>query len=127
MRSTWFRSFVTGLTLMSFTACTTMQRVEDFSPSTIQGQVAVGDRVEILASNTMTYELVVQEMGSTYLVGQADSGKRYKIQFEAIRELRTRQVSAGTTVAGIGVGLYVVLVGLFIAFLASLDDVMSDC
>lgn len=68
-----------------------------------------------------------QELGDTCLVGQADSGKRYKIQFEAIRELRTQQVSAGTTVAGIGVGLYVVLVGLFIAFLASLDDVMSDC
>lgn len=122
-----FRSFVVGVTLLSFIGCTTMQRVQDFSPSTIRSQVAVGDRVEILASNTMTYELVVQELGDTYLVGQADSGKRYKIQFEAIRELRTQQVSAGTTVAGIGVGLYVVLVGLFIAFLASLDDVMSDC
>lgn len=122
-----FRGFVVGVTLMSFTACTTMQTVQDFSPSTIRSQVAVGDRVEILASNAVTYELVVQELGDTYLVGRADSGKRYKIQFEAIRELRTQEVSAGATVAGVGAGLYVILIGLFIAFLASLDDVMSDC
>lgn len=127
MPRTWFRSLVTGLTLVSFTACTTMQRVPDFSPSTIHSQVAVGDRVEIVASNSITYDLVVQELGDTYLVGQASSGKRYKIQFEAIRELRTQQVSAGTTVAGIGVTLYVILIGLLIAALASIDDVMSDC
>lgn len=127
MPGTWFRSFVTGLTLLSFTACTTMQAVRDFSPSTIRGQVAVGDRVEILASNDMTYELVVQELGDTYLVGQADSGRRYKIQFEAIRELRTRQVNAAATVGGIGAGLYLVMIGLFIVLVNSLDDVFSGC
>jgi len=122
-----FRNTVVMLTLLSFTACTTMQPMEDFSPSKIRDEVEVGDRVEIIATTGMTYDVEVLELGDTFVMGRTDAGKRYKIQYEAIKTIRVAEVSPLKTVGGIGVTLYVVLIGLFIAWLASLDDVMSGC
>lgn len=127
MSGTWFRCFVTGLALMSFTACSVMQPMEDFSPSRIRAEVRVGDKVQILASNKMTYVLDVTEVADTYLVGQAESGKRYKIRYEAMVRVMRSEVDAGATFAGIGATGVVLLTALFIILITSIDDTMDGC
>ena len=122
-----FRYAVVAFTLLSFTGCTTMQPIEDFSPSKIREEVHVGDEVEIVTTSGKVYALRVQEVGEDSLSGQAASGKRYKVEFGAIKTIRTARVDVARSATAGGVTLIAILTALFIAFIAALDNTMDGC
>ena len=114
-----FRNGVLILSLMSFTACTTMRPIEDFSPSQLRQEVEVGDEVEIVATNGKRYELEVTKVEADALYGEADSGKRYKVPFESIQSIRVEKVSGWRT-AGVTVVVYYVLTAIAIGYALSM-------
>jgi len=79
-----FRGAIVGLMLLSFTGCTTLQTIEDFSPSVLEQRIEVGDRVHVVARSGKDYDLTVTRVDGAMLEGHNDAGKRYKIPFEAI-------------------------------------------
>lgn len=96
------RNLLLAITLLSFTACTTLQPLEDFSPSRIRQQVEVGDRVQIVAMTGATYDLKVTKIGVDALHGKARSGKQYKVMFEAIRSIQIEKVSGWKVATAVG-------------------------
>jgi hypothetical protein len=120
------RDCCVALTLACFAGCTTLQPIEEFSPSTIREEVAVGDRVSIVATNGVTYEFEVTAVEADALRGVSRSGKHYKVMFEAIRTIRAEQVHAGHTAGSIGatIGVIAAVFGAlaFYAFVTMFDD-----
>jgi hypothetical protein len=110
------RGFVVGLTLLSFTACTSLQPIRDFTPSRIREQVHAGDRVSILWRSGAQYDVTVTAVDADALHGTATDGKHYKILFEDIRSIeveKTRGWQVGTVFgATLTVGLVAFLLAL---------------
>jgi hypothetical protein len=116
-----FRYAVVAVTLLCFTACTSMQPIEDITPATIRQQVQVDDEVHIVLRSGAVYDLVVTKVEEDSLVGEADSGKHWRIKYDAIRSIESEQGSAGKTaglVGGAAVLLYaaVLVVGVLALF-----------
>jgi hypothetical protein len=104
-----FRNAVVVLIVVSFTACTTMRPLEDLHPAKIQEEIEIGDLVEILATNGTTYELEVTKLDDKALYGDADSGKRYKVPFGAIKTIQVEKVSGWKTTGVTLIAIYVVV------------------
>jgi hypothetical protein len=121
-----FRYAVVTVTLLCFTACTTMQPIEDFTPATVHQHVEAGERVHVVLASGAVYDLVVTKVEADSLVGRADSGKHWRIKYDAIRQIEAEEPDAFNSVAaGIGgavVVLYVVTLIAVVAFFDSLDD-----
>jgi cytochrome c-type biogenesis protein CcmH/NrfG len=124
------RNGCVALTLLCFAGCTTLQPIEDFSPSKIRETVEVGDQVSIVAMNGRTYDLEVTAVEADALRGVAASGKAYKIKYEAIRSIRAEQIHAGHTAGAVGttVGAVVTVAAVvtFIAVLIFFDELSGD-
>src|SRR5689334_7752374 len=95
---TLFRYIVVALTLVSFTACTSMQPIEDVRPSTIRSQVAVGDRASVVFAK-VRYDITVTAVDAEALHGVSAAGKAYKFPFEGIQAIDVEQSSGGRTLA----------------------------
>jgi len=121
-----FRSAVVTLTLLSFTGCTTMRPIEDFSPAKVHQHVQVGEEVHIVLASGAVYDLVVTKVEADSLVGRAESGKHWRIKYDAIRHIEAEEPDAFKSVAaGIGTTvavLYVVLAVAAYAFFESLEE-----
>lgn len=120
------RIAVAVLTLLSFTACTTLRTIEDFSPSLLEQRIEPGDRVHVVARNGKEFYLTVSRVDSSALWGQADSGKRYKIPFEAILAVKVAETDVVASAAGTLVTLYAVFVAVatyaLIVWFDEIDD-----
>jgi hypothetical protein len=115
------RGAVVTLTLLSFTACTTMRPIEDFSPAKVHQYVEVGEEVRIVLASGAVYDLVVTKVEADSLVGRAESGKHWRIKYDAIKSIEAEESDALKSVAaGVGITavvLYVVaVVGALIIF-----------
>ena len=108
-----FRHAVVAATLLSFTACTTMQPIKNFSPETAPQDIHKGDEVHVVLGNGSVYDLEVTKVEEDSFVGEADSGKSYRIKYASIRSIESEQASAGKT-AGLGVGAIVVVLGAIV-------------
>ena len=121
-----FRNTVVALTVLSFTGCTTLRPIEDFSPSTIRQQVEPGDEVRIVALTGEIYELTVTKVESDALVGRTDAGKSYRVHYEAIQYIEVERVdgwmTAGGVLGGAVVVLYIAAVYALYAFFDAIDD-----
>ena len=104
------RIAVIWLTLLSFTACTSLRPIEDFSPSRIRAQVEVGDDVHIVTRKGATYDLTVTRVESDALVGRAESGKLWKVHYEAIEYIEVEEADLVGTAGGVLMSFYVVVV-----------------
>jgi hypothetical protein len=102
------RMVVVAVSLLSFTACTTLQSIEDFSPSVLEQRIEPGDRVHVVTRNGTAYDLTVSRVDSTALWGEANSGKRYKIPFEAILDVKVAETDVVASAAGALVTVYTV-------------------
>jgi len=122
----FFRGAVVALTLLSFTACTTMRPIEGFEPAKAQQHVQVGDEVRIVLASGAVYELVVTKVEADSLVGKAESGKHWRIKYDAIKQIESEESDALTSVAaGVGITavvLYVVAVLGALALFKALED-----
>ena len=94
------RSAVVAVALLCLTACTTTRPLADVSVATIKDEVAVGERVVIVATNGKTYDFEVTAVDPDALWGRDQAGKRYKVAFAAIESIQADQVSVGATVGG---------------------------
>lgn len=117
----WTRNLVVAVTLLAFTACTSMQPIRDFTPSRIREQVHVGDHVFIDATNGSGYDLHVDQIDTDALLGHAPSGKRYKIAFESIRTIQVEKTSGWQAGTGFGAILTVGLIAFLLALLKGWD------
>jgi hypothetical protein len=121
-----FRNAVVAVMILSIAACSTLQPIEDFSPSRIRQQVEPGDEVHIVVLAGAAYDLTVERVDADSLTGRASSGKRYKIQFEAIRHIEVAEMDAVKTVGGTLATAYIVVSAIIlyavIAFFESIDD-----
>jgi len=121
-----FRNTVVALTVLSFTGCTTLRPIEDFSPSTIRQQVEPGDEVRIVALTGEIYELTVTKVESDALVGRTDAGKSYRVHYEAIQYIEVEKSdawkTAGSALGGTVVLLYLLGVYALYAFFDAIDD-----
>ncbi len=124
MPTSTIRSTVVAFTLLSFTACTTLRPIEDFSPSQLRQEVEVRDRVEIVATNGKRYELEVTKVEADALYGETDSGKRYKVPFVSIQSIQVAKVSGWRTA---GATLVVVYVLSALAIGSALSMVGGGC
>ena len=104
------RVAVVVLTLLSFTACTSLRPIEDFSPSRIRAQVEAGDDVHIVTRKGATYDLTVTRVESDALTGRAASGKLWKVQYEAIEYIEVAETDLVGTAGGVLMTFYVVVV-----------------
>jgi hypothetical protein len=107
--------------LLSFTACTTMRPIEDFSAAKVPQYVQVGEEVHIVLASGAVYDLVVTKVEADSLVGRAESGKHWRIKYDAIQSIEAEEPDALKSVgAGVGIAavvLYVVaVVGALIIF-----------
>ena len=119
------RNAVLALVLLSFTACTTLQPIQDFSPSRIRQQVEVGDEVRIVTLTGATYQFEVTSVEADALQGTADSGKQYKVMFEAIKVIDVEKVSGWKTATGVGATvstLAVIFVAIIVYFMIDLFE-----
>ena len=120
-----FRHAVVAATLLSFTACTTMQPIKNFSPATAQEHIHTGDEVHVVLGNGSVYDLEVTKVEEDSFVGEADSGKRYRIKYASIRSIESEQASAGKT-AGLGAGVMAVLYAVAIVTVLALFHVVDN-
>lgn len=113
--------------ILSLTACSTLRPIEDFSPSRIQQQVEPGDEVRIVVVAGASYELTVERVEAESLTGRSASGKRYRIQFEAIRHIEVAEADPVKTIGGTLATAYVVVSALVVyAFVAFMESVSDD-
>lgn len=121
-----FRNTVVALTVLSFTACTTMRPIEDFSPSSIRQQVEPGDEVHIVTVTDAIYDLTVTKVEADALVGATDAGKSYRVHYEAIKYIEAEKTdawkTAGTALGGTIVLLYLLALYAVYAFFDAIDD-----
>jgi hypothetical protein len=120
------RIAVSCLTLLSFTACTTLRPLEDFSPSRIRSQIEVGDDVRIVTLKGVTYELTVTGVQDGSLTGRAASGKRWRIHYEAIQYIEVEEADLVGTAGGLLTTVYVTAVVILTAALISWSREMDD-
>jgi hypothetical protein len=95
------RGAIVTVMLLSFSACTTMQAIEDFTPSVLEQRIEVGDRVHVVARSGKAYDLTVTRVDEGSLEGHNDSGKRYKIPFEAILHVEVAETDVVASAAGV--------------------------
>lgn len=125
-----WRAAVVATTLLCFTACTSLQPLEQVGSTQIREEVEVGERVIIEASNGQTYDLEVTKLGDDALWGRAKTGKYYKIPFAAIKSIKAEQLSGSRTAGGtsivLGAALTVVVVVAILAVLDAFDESLED-
>ena len=126
IRAMLFRRAVVAAVIVSLTACSTMRAIEDFSPSRIQEQVAVGDEVRIAATNGKVYELTVTQVEAESLTGRTTGGKVFKVQYTAIQYIEVEKIdgwkTAGATLGSAVIVLYALMVYALYAFFDAIDD-----
>jgi hypothetical protein len=121
------RQAVVALTLLSFTACTTMQPVRDFTPSKIFEEVDVGDRAIVYATNKQTYDIRVSRIEADALYGYThDRAHHYKIPFESIQSIKVEKVSAWKIFTGFGAVVTIGVIAFIYAIIKALDDSQSS-
>lgn len=121
-----FRGAIVTLMLLSFTACTTMRPIEDFSPAKVPRYVQVGEDVHVVLASGAVYDLVVTKVEADSLVGKAESGKHWRIKYDAIQSIEAEERDALKSVAaGIG-GTVVVLYVVAIAFVYMLFEDLEE-
>lgn len=117
---------VVALVIAAMTACTTMRPIEDFSPATVHQHVQVGDEVHIVLAGGAAYDLIVTKVEADSLVGEAESGKHWRIKYDAIKSIETAEPDALRSVAaGIGgatVVLYVAAMALAYVIFEGLEE-----
>jgi hypothetical protein len=120
------RGAVVTLMLLSFTACTTMRPIEDFSAAKVPQYVQVGEEVHVVLASGAVYDLVVTKVEADSLVGRAESGKHWRIKYDAIQSLEAEEPDAFKSVAaGIGgaaVVLYVLVIGFVYVMFEGLEE-----
>lgn len=87
-----FRTIVVALTLVSFTACTSMQPIEDFRPSTIRERVAIGDHASVVYAK-VRYDITVTAVDAEAVHGTTETGKAYRFPYEGIQSIDVEQTS----------------------------------
>ena len=117
----FWKYLAVAVTLLSFTACTTMQPMRDFTPSRIRHQVEPGQHVSIVAENGNTYDLVVTAVDDDSLTGTAPSGKAYRIHYEAIESIDVERTSGWQVGTGFGAVLTVGLIAFLLALIKGWD------
>jgi hypothetical protein len=115
------RLAVVGITLLSFTACTSLQPIRDFTPSKIHDQVHRGDRVSIVWRNGSEYNLEVFAVDADALRGRADDGKNYKVLFEDIRSIEVEKVRGWQVATGFGAILTIGVIAFLVALIRGWD------
>ena len=113
------------MTLLAFTACTSLRAIEDFSPSSLRAQVEVGDEVHVVARNGKVYDMTVTRVGDGVLEGDG-GGKRYKIAFEAIQHIEVAETDLVDTAAGTLATIGTVLALIVTYALIRITDDLSD-
>ena len=117
---------VVALVIVATTACTTMRPIEAFSPATAQQHLRVGDEVHIVLAGGAAYDLIVTKVEADSLVGKAESGKHWRIKYDAIRSIEAEEPDAFKSVAsGIGgaaVVLYAMAVVVVHAMFKGLEE-----
>jgi len=122
---TALRGLAVSITLLCFTGCTTLQPLADFSPSTLRQEVEVGDRVQLVTLEGVAYDLTVTRVDADALHGHGDTGKQYKVMFEAIRTIRVEKLSGWKVATGFGVTVAALAVLAMLAVIyafTQLDD-----
>jgi hypothetical protein len=118
------KAAVVALMLLSLVGCTSMQPIEDFSPSRIRAQVEEGDEVHIVTRKGSIYDLTVTRVTGDAVEGRTGSGKRYKVAFEAIEYIEVQRTdlirSAGTMLTTFYVTAAVIVTTAIIAW--SVED-----
>ena len=123
----WFKAAVVALVLPAFVACSSLQPLEDFSPSRIVAKVEPGDEVHIVTLTGSIYDLTVTRVDADSLSGRASSGKRFKIMFEAIQYIEVEEADALKTVGATLLTAYAVLSAILVyAVVVFLDEVGDE-
>lgn len=102
-------------------ACTTLQPIEDFSPSVIRQQVHVGDHVLIESVKGNTYKLTVTLLDDKSLHGTDANGKGFRVDYEAIRTIKAEEINAAGVAVGFGATLSVLAAAAFAVVIYSLS------
>jgi hypothetical protein len=108
--------------MVSFTACTTMQPIHDFTPSKIHDRVRVGDHVSIIWRSGAQYDVEVTGIDDDALHGRTAAGKHYKIAFEGIRSIEVAKTSGWQVATGVGAVVTVAVIAFIIALIRGLHD-----
>lgn len=104
------RNLLIALTLLTFTACTTLQPLADTQPTTIRQAVQPGDRVAIEKTDGTRLTLKVEEVGDDFLRG-TDNAARHTVPFADIRSVGTHVMTArDKTWTAVGIGAVVIAV-----------------
>lgn len=92
---------------LALAGCTSMRPVGEISPTGIAQAVAPGDQVRIVLRDGRQFDLDVDRVDGESLTGTADSGRRFRIRYSAVRTIQVEDVDAAKT-AGAGAAVYVV-------------------
>ena len=101
------------------------------SQTKITSQLAIGDKVEVLAKNGKTYAMQITAIESAALVGHDRHVDKYwKIPYSEIVRIDYKRVSTGTKVgaaaSGVAITLYVVAIAVVIAGMIALGRAIDD-
>ena len=107
------RTVLTLVTVVAFTACTTLKPMADLSPAAMAGSLRAGDIVEVRTGEGGPLVLTVTRVGDDGLTGATADGVEQTIPLGSLAAVNRRELSGARTtglVAAIVVAL-LLLVG----------------
>lgn len=114
-----WKTLITIFTLLSFTACTTMQTVQSTDASAVRQTIQAGDQVRIQTQEGAVHELTVQRVTETSIDGVSKDGRQRSVTLASITKLEKQSAAGGS---GVWVVLGVVAaVGLIVALVSGGD------
>jgi len=100
-----FRNCVVVLVIVGLFGCTTMQTIQQPSPTNIQKNVDVGDQVSIDTRAGRHFDLKVTSVTEAELFGTDKDDKRWRVPYKDIEKIEVKEASALKTT---GVALAIV-------------------
>lgn len=114
-----WKTLITMFTLLSFTACTTLQTIQSTDASAVRQAVQAGDQVRIQTREGQVHDLTVQRVTESSIDGVGRDGHQQSVTLASIAKLEKQ--AAGDTNVWVVVGI-VAAVGLVIALVAGDGD-----
>jgi hypothetical protein len=118
------RTAVVLISICALVGCTSMRTIPDVSPTGIQQEVQPGDEIHVVLQDGRKFDLEVTRVDADTLTGVSDSGKTFRIRYDAVRWLEVAETDGGGIVGGIigGVGaVYLAALTLFAVMVATAD------
>ena len=87
--------------VFALAGCTSMRAIPDVSPTGIQQEVQPGDEIHVVLMDGRAFDLEVTRVDADTLTGVAESGKAFRIRYDAVRWLEVAEADGGGFLGGV--------------------------